>query len=81
MIIGEQVFKIIYHTNFSNLKHATSFLHLLLTQDQKRQEVFHKVPIIGFQRVKILKIFFRKMKGFVEHLWDLSQQQHKGPTL
>ena len=32
-----------------------SFLHLLLTLDQEHQQVFHKVPIIGFQRAKSLK--------------------------
>ena len=32
-----------------------SFLHLLLTPDQEHQQVFHKVPIIGFQRAKRLK--------------------------
>ena len=49
------VFNITYHPNFSNLKDTMSFLHLLLTPDQEHQKVFHKVPIIGFRRVKSLK--------------------------
>ena len=49
------VFNITYHPNFSKLKGTMSFLHLLLTPDQEHQKVFHKVPIIGFRRVKSLK--------------------------
>ena len=49
------VFNITYHPNVSNLKDTMSFLHLLLTPDQKHQQVFHKVLIIGFRRVKSLK--------------------------
>ena len=50
------VFNITYYTDFSNLKDTMSFLHLLLTPDQEHLQVFHKVPIIGFWRVKnILK--------------------------
>ena len=49
------MFNITYHPNFSNLKDIMSFLHLLLTPDQEHQKVFHKVPIIGFQRAKSLK--------------------------
>ena len=49
------VFNITYHPNFSNLKDTMSFLHLLLTPDQEHQQVFHKVPIIGFRRAKSLK--------------------------
>ena len=49
------VFNITYHPNFSNLKDTMSFLHLLLTLDQEHQQVFHKVPIIGFRRAKSLK--------------------------
>ena len=49
------VVNITYHPNFSNLKDTMSFLHLLLTPDQEHQQVFHKVPIIGFQRAKSLK--------------------------
>ena len=49
------VFNITYHPNFSNLKDIMSFLHLLLTPDQEHQQVFHKVPIIGFRRAKSLK--------------------------
>ena len=64
MIISKQVFKIIYHPNFSNSKDTISFLHLLLTQDKKHQEVFHKVHIIGFQRVKILEDILQKNEGF-----------------
>ena len=57
-----------------------SFLHLLLTPDQEHQKVFHKIHIIGFQRVKNLKNIlekysskskvpqFRKMKGFLGHV-------------
>ena len=32
-----------------------SFLHLLLTPAQEHQQVFHKVPFIGFRRAKKLK--------------------------
>ena len=32
-----------------------SLLHLVLTSDQEHQQVFHKVPIIGFRRAKSLK--------------------------
>ena len=32
-----------------------SFLHLLLAPDQEHQQVFYKVPIIGFRRAKSLK--------------------------
>ena len=46
------VFNITYHPNFSNLKDTMSFLHLLLTPDQQHQQVFLKVPIIGFRREK-----------------------------
>ena len=42
------VLNITYRPNFSNLKDTMSFLHLLLTPDQEHQQVFHKVPIIGF---------------------------------
>ena len=42
------VFNITYHPNFSKLKDAMSFLHLLLTPDQEHQKVFHKVLIIDF---------------------------------
>ena len=52
--------------NLSNSKHIISFLHLLLTQDKKHQEVFHKVPIIGFQRAKILEDILQKNEGFCE---------------
>ena len=56
------VFNIMYHPNFSKLKDTMSFLHLLLTPDQEHQKVFHKVPIIGFQRVKSLKDILVKAK-------------------
>ena len=56
------VINITYHPNFSNLKDTMSFLHLLLTPDQKHQQVSHKVPIIGFQRVKSLKDFLVRAK-------------------
>ena len=46
------VFNIPYHPNFFNLKDTMSFLHLLLTPDQEHQQVFDKVPIIGFRREK-----------------------------
>ena len=49
------VFNITYHSNFSNLKDTMSFLHLLITPEQEQQKVFHKVPIIGFQRAKSLE--------------------------
>ena len=49
------VFNITYHPNFSTLKDTMSFLHFLLTPDLEHQKVFHKVPIIGFRRVKSLK--------------------------
>ena len=48
-------FNITYHPKFSNLKDTMSFLHLLLTQDQEHQKVFHKVPIISFRRAKSLE--------------------------
>ena len=56
------VFNITYHPNFSNLKDTMSFLHLLLTPDQEHQQVFHKVPIIGFRRAKSLKDILVKAK-------------------
>ena len=49
------VFNITYRPNFTNLKDTMSFLLLLLTPDQEHQKVFHKIPIIGFRRAKILK--------------------------
>ena len=49
------LFKITYHPNFSNLKDTRSFLHMLLTPDQKSQKVLTKVPTIGFRRAKISK--------------------------
>ena len=49
------VINITYHPNFSNLKDTMLFLHLLLTPDQEHQQLFHKVPIIGFRRAKSLK--------------------------
>ena len=49
------VFNITYHPNFSNLKDTMLFLHLLLTPDQEHQQLFDKVPIIGFRRAKSLK--------------------------
>ena len=64
--MSEQAVKIIYHPNLSNSKHTIPFLHLLLTQDKKHQEVFHKAPIIGFQRVKILEDILQKNAGFCE---------------
>ena len=48
-------FNTTYHRNLSNLKDTMSFLHLLLTPDQEPQQVFHKLPIIGFRRAKSLK--------------------------
>ena len=56
------MFNIRYQPNFSNLKDAMSFLHLLLTPDQEHQQVFHKVPIIGLQRAKRLKNIFVRVK-------------------
>ena len=56
------VFNITYHPNFSNLKDAMSFLYLLLTPDQEHQQLFHKVPIIGFRRAKSLKDILVKAK-------------------
>ena len=56
------VFSIIYHINFSNSKNTMSFLHLLLTQDQELQKVFHMVTIIGFQRAKSLKGILARAK-------------------
>ena len=53
---------IIYHPNFSNLKDTMSFLYLLLTQDQERQKLFHKVPVIGFRRRKSLKYILVRAK-------------------
>ena len=52
-----------------------SFLHLLLTPDPEHQKVFHKVPIIGFRRVKSLKNALvkakvppvQKMKSYVKN--------------
>ena len=55
VLIQNDIRKITYHPNFSNLKDTMSFLHLLLTPDQEHQQVFHKVPIIGFRRAKSLK--------------------------
>ena len=46
---------ITYHPSFSNLGDTMSFLQLLLTPGQEHQKLFHKVPIIGFRRVKSLK--------------------------
>ena len=56
------VLNITYHSNVSNLKDTISFLHLLLTPDQEHQKVFHKVPIMGFQRAKGLKVILVKAK-------------------
>ena len=42
------VFNITYHLNFSNFKNTMSFLHPLITADQEHQNVFHKIPILGF---------------------------------
>ena len=49
------LFNITYHPNCSDLKDPMSYLHHLLTPDQEHQNVFHKVPIIGFRRMKSLK--------------------------
>ena len=56
------VLNITYHSNVSNLKDTMSFLHLLLTPDQEHQKVFHKVPIMGFQRGKGLKVILVRAK-------------------
>ena len=56
------VFNITYHPNFSNLKDTMTFLHLLLTPDQEHQQLFHKVPIIGFRKGKSLKYILVRAK-------------------
>ena len=57
------LFKITYHPNFSNLKDTRSFLHMLLTPEQKPQKVFNKVPTIGFRRAKISKDILVRAKA------------------
>ena len=49
------VFNITYHSNFASLKDTMPFLQVLLTPDLEQQKVFHKVPIIGFCRMKSFK--------------------------
>ena len=56
------VLSIPYHPKFSNLNNTMSFLYLLLTQDQERQKVFNKAPIISFLRAKNLKNILVKAK-------------------
>ena len=56
------VFNITYNPHFSNLKDIMSFLHLLLTPDLEHQQVFYKVPIIGFRRAKDLKDVLERAK-------------------
>ena len=46
------MFNITHHPIFSKLKDTMS---LLLTPDQEQQQVFDKIPIIGFRRAKCLK--------------------------
>lgn len=45
-----------------------SFLYILLTPDQERQEVFYKVPIIDFWRAKSLKDILVRAKCSFENV-------------
>ena len=71
------VFNSTYNPNFSNLKDIMSFLRLVLTRDLEHQQVFYKIPIIGFRRAKRFERYScksesspssEKMKGFVDHI-------------
>ena len=52
VLIQNDIRKITYHPNFSDLKDTMLFLQLLLTPDQEHQQVFPKVPLLVSEEQK-----------------------------
>ena len=58
----ELVFGIMYHSSLAQLKIKMTRIHLLLTPNNKHNNVFRDVPFIGFRRAKGLKDILVRVK-------------------